>query len=125
MFGNKLASRWSDGWEQHQAALKNRSSYAELWLTPPKGDGVDAIDKYAQVHEILDAVKPWEKNLSCAILVQKNDIASDIVDYMRAANPEIPIAGELDVKIASDNPLASAITSALKLAAYPIRPGSC
>ena len=112
--------RWEDEWRDHESHFPDRDGYACL-LNPDPATGAkkaEQADTFATMLAVLEEVRPDRRRISCAILVQNNATATDIVDYVRA-HSDIPINSESDLRIASDNPLTLAILALFQFAAHP------
>ncbi|MFT4549451.1 MAG: ATP-dependent helicase/nuclease subunit A [Verrucomicrobiales bacterium] len=112
--------RWEEEWRDHASNFPDREGYACL-LNPDPGIGkkkADQDDIFATMLSVLEEVRPDQRRISCAILVQGNATAKKIVDYVRT-NSNIPIFSESDFNIATDNPLTLALLSLFQFAAHP------
>ncbi|MCB1209857.1 MAG: UvrD-helicase domain-containing protein [Verrucomicrobiales bacterium] len=114
-------NRWR--WEPHLVAGVHETmpGYCAM-LQPVAQDGakVEEEDHFALVSGILEEIQPVALGLSCAIIVQANRTARDLVDYLRAHSPSrIPVMCESEIAIATDNPVTLALLSLLKTAAHP------
>jgi len=112
--------RWP--WQDHRVAGINADmpGYSVL-LHPRTEDGtVLEEDCFQLVAGLLEEIQPVERGLSCAILVQSNDTARELVDYLRAhSKSRIPVMCESEISVATDNPVTLALLSLLKCAAHP------
>ena len=111
--------RWP--WKEHKVAgvHDKMPGYAAM-LQPQAADGqkVEEEDRFALVAGILEEIQPVARGLSCAIIVQANRTARDLVDYLRA-HSRIPVMCESEISVATDNPVTLALLSLLKAAAHP------
>ncbi len=112
LFLSDAVIRWIDGWDPHRARHEDRQGCVRFFQAP------DRESRHAAVLAVLREVDPLVRGLSCAILVQKNDQAAEILQYLRA-HGEFPVAGEMDIRPGTDNPLGMALISLFKWAAYP------
>lgn len=72
---------------------------------------------FAEILDILRETKPVENKISCAILVNKNDLAEKIIEFLR--ENEIHASGELEKSLAKDNTLVPLFVQLVKLAFHP------
>jgi len=113
-------ARWTDEWRDHVSNFPDRDGYACL-LNPVPANGSNKVgsdDIFKTMLSVLEEIRPNQRGISCAVLVQSNATAGAIVDYVRA-HSEIPIYSESDLSIASDNPLNLAILALFQFAAHP------
>ncbi|MEM9079160.1 MAG: UvrD-helicase domain-containing protein [Verrucomicrobiota bacterium] len=108
-------------WQTHTVAPKNQT-YPGLTALyqplPAEGSKPTLEDSFALTLALLKDIRPTEKNLSCALLVQKNDTAQALVEYIRT-HSDLPVASEADVPVTLDNPVTLAFLSLFALAAHP------
>ncbi|MES2596314.1 MAG: UvrD-helicase domain-containing protein [Verrucomicrobiota bacterium] len=131
IFGDQLAltavglpeqtrARWP--WQDHQVAgiHEKMPGYAAL-LQPQTSDGkVTDEDRFQLVAGVLEEIQPVQRRLSCAILVQSNKTARELVDYLRAhSKSRIPVMCESEISVATDNPVTLSLLSLLKCSAHP------
>jgi len=106
-------------WEcaEHRPARPNveRRGYAAVLEAENKGD----FFRFEILKAILKEMDPVANRISCAILVETNKVANQIVDWLRREAPEIPVVSESDAGIATDNALGLALLSLFELAAHP------
>ncbi len=112
--------RWI--WENHEVPEKNaqRKGYCSL-IHPFPAEGSKAIteeDRFAVVVALLKEIKPIQRGIDCAILVQQNKVGHDLVNYIRA-NCDVPVMSDADIPIAIDNAINRAAISYLKCVAHP------
>ena len=113
---NKSAiKRWSEIWGEHKSA-KNRVG--------EKGHSLyiqvdDKEDRWPVVGQLLKKLQPINNRLECAILVQSNRAARDLVNHLRGAGLGMPIVGESATNPGADNPLGIALLSLFRAAAHP------
>jgi ATP-dependent helicase/nuclease subunit A len=115
-------TEWKKIWREHrcQTDVVAGCGYAAI-LEPPCRDGeVKPTDegRYHVVASLLNEIKPLDRGLSVAILVRKNEVGKDIVDYLRSECPGMPIIHEGRAAI-KDNPVVSVLLSLVKFAAHP------
>ena len=113
---NKSAiKRWSKIWGEHKSA-KNRVGEKghSLYLQVD-----DKEDRWPVVAQLLKKLQPINNRLECAILVQSNRAARDLVNHLRSAGLGMPIVGESATNPGADNPLGMALLSLFRAAAHP------
>ena len=71
------------------------------------------------VAQLLKKLQPINNRLECAILVQSNRAARDLVNHLRGAGLGMPIVGESATNPGADNPLGMALLSLFRAAAHP------
>ncbi len=110
--------RWE--WQEHRSALSAAPGFSCLLHPLPADERAkaDQTDCFRVALGILKTVRPVERGLSCAVLVQRNKAGHEFVDYVRQ-HSDIPILCESDVSIGSDNPLTSGLLALLRAAAHP------
>ncbi len=113
LYPEESVRRWAGGWDRHEARHHDRKGCVRLFQADEKQEG-----RHAAVLAVLRQVDPLARGLSCAVLVQTNDQAADILQYLRAHGP-FSVAGEMDIRPGKDNPLGVALISLFKWAAYP------
>jgi ATP-dependent exoDNAse (exonuclease V) beta subunit len=109
------ASRWMEIWEKHKSADDRAGEKGHsLHLSVD-----DADDRWPVVAQLLKRLQPIANRLECAILVQTNKIARELVNHLRGAGLGIPIVGESATNPGADNPLGMALLSLFRAAAHP------
>ena len=106
------AERWTREWRDHESAKPQLGGYV-AWL---HGDDEEA--RAALTLRLLSEVKPLERGLSVAVLVQSNDAATWMANYLRREGG-LPAVAASDLHVCTDNPLTTAVLALLKAAAYP------
>lgn len=108
-------------WHDHRVSPKGEDYEGCTYLLQPAvpdGTKPEKEDVHALVAGILEEIDPVRRGLSCAILVQRNREGEALVDALRART-RIPVVGESEIFIASDNPLNRALLSLFQVAAHP------
>lgn len=117
-YGNIPAERWLKDWQPHDVAPKNASQKGQVSCVSCGQERVNGA-----VYEYLKELNPLARGLSAAILVQRNSTAQELIDYLRARAKaddfNLRVAGELEVKIASDNQAIPALLAFAKSCAHP------
>ncbi len=120
-----VRARWD--WEEHEAKEKNKDGspafggYASLLQLQKAGDGREQkeISIERKVKIIADKIKeiaPFERKLSVAVLVSKNDTGREIAELLQAEGLKVAIEGQFHL---TDNPLVTAFLSLAKFAEHP------
>ena len=105
--------RWSRIWKKHISARLKDTGQA-LYLTVEND-----TDRFMLVADLIREIRPIENGLSCAVIVQKNEVVRNIVNFLRGEIPEVPVVGESTIRPGADNPLGSALLSLFRAAAHP------
>lgn len=108
----EAVARWSAGWRRHETAVSARDGQAALLFAP------DLAGRRRATLELLRAVDPLARGLSCAVLVQTNDQALELADFLRREGG-MPAVAESDLAIATDNPFGVALLALFRAAAHP------
>tara|TARA_R110002096_G_scaffold403766_3_gene601317 strand:- start:12891 stop:16145 length:3255 start_codon:yes stop_codon:yes gene_type:complete len=116
-----FVDRWKASWEDHVSEHLGREGLVQLHTLPKAGweDTEPPILRRAKVvAEILNQMEPQKRNLSCAVLVRRNESAALIAEYLRA-NTKVAVVVDGDTLIGSDHPIASSFLALLQLTAHP------
>lgn len=110
--------RWEAGWNEHSVAEPKRglTGYA-AWHPVASDSDDDTPPQHAEVRRIIEAVDPIGKDIECAVLLRQNKDAAELAAYLQSAG--IPVAIEGKSNPCTDNPLGSAVLSALRAVAHP------
>ena len=112
-FDPVAAERWADVWNEHQAAEPHADLAGHMMhLTVDHAD-----DRYAVLAGLLRELRPTQRGMRCAVLVQTNKEAGRVVEYLREHVGDLPVAGESATRPATDNALGAAMMSLFKAAA--------
>lgn len=106
------STRWSEVWRPHETAVPGRAGQAAVLVS------VDKDARFRTTLELVQALDPIARGFSCAVLVQKNDTATKIAEYLRKVGG-VPTVAESDLHIGTDNPWSAAFISLLRCAAHP------
>ncbi len=106
------ADRWTREWRDHESAKPKLGGHV-AWL---HGDDDEA--RAALTVRLLSEIEPLERGLSVAVLVQSNDAATWLADYLRREGG-LPAVAASDLHVCTDNPLTTAVLALLQAAAYP------
>lgn len=106
------AERWTREWRDHVSA-KPQLGGQVVWL-----HGADDEERAALTLKLLSEISPLERGLSVAVLVQSNDAATWLADYLRREGG-LPAVAASDLHVCMDNPLTTAVLALLQAAAHP------
>ncbi|AHF91341.1 DNA helicase UvrD [Opitutaceae bacterium TAV5] len=110
------AQRWSDEWRDHVCARPALDGHAAWLLADTDGDAEEA--RFALTLRLLQEIRPLDRGLSVAVLVQTNDTATALADYLRAQG-NLPAIAASDLHVCADNPLSAALLALFQAAAHP------
>ncbi len=112
LFPVTMSEAWNAGWRDHVSALPERTGQA-AWLLAD-----DAAVRRDVMLRLLHELRPLERGLSCAVLVQTNREAAELADFLRQAG-DLPAVAESDLPVCTDNPLGAALLALVQAAAHP------
>jgi ATP-dependent helicase/nuclease subunit A len=112
LFPGPMSEAWNSEWRDHVSAVKDRHGQAAWLLAEDEGARRETVLK------LLRELKPLERGLSCAVLVQTNRAAAELADYLRQAGA-LPAVAESDLSVCTDNPLGAAVLALVQAAAHP------
>ncbi len=112
LFPAEAVARWTREWRPHESARPQLGGYAELRSAD------DEAGRFAETLRILTETTPLDRGLSVAVLVQKNDTAARLADYLRRESG-LPAVAESDLHVGMDNPLSCAVLALFRAAAHP------
>jgi ATP-dependent helicase/nuclease subunit A len=111
LFPSVVAQAWNREWNDHHSAVKERSGHAALFHAE------DEAARWQRMLELLREVRPLERGLTCAVLVQKNSTAAEAADFLRKNG--ISALAESDLHVCTDNPIGAAMLALVQAAAHP------
>ena len=111
LFPGPASATWAREWRAHSAAVPQRTGQAALLHAE------DKAARQALLRDLLREIRPLERGLSCAVLVQKNSTAAELADYLRGEG--FSAVAESDLHVCTDNPLGSALLALVQAAAHP------
>lgn len=123
VFGEQPAKIFSHDFQKHISAeslnkKKQYPSYARLTFYDGESSKIEETYNICEkILEILQETNPIQNGTTCAILVNKNEQANYIVDFLKENGYNA--SGELAVEIASDRPIVSLFTAILRRLAHP------
>ncbi|MSU25348.1 MAG: DNA helicase UvrD [Opitutus sp.] len=112
LFPGVAATAWNREWRDHESAQTEMGGHVALLLAE------DEEERFATALRLLHEIEPLERGLTCALLVQKNDTAARLADYLRREGG-LPAVAESDLHVCTDNPLGAALLALVKAAAHP------
>ena len=112
LFPADAARRWSHEWRAHESARPDPCAYAAL----RRAAGTEG--RFAETLRLLQETGAVARGLSVAVLVQRNDTAVALADFLRREGG-IPAIAESDLLIGADNPFTCALLALLRAAAHP------
>jgi ATP-dependent exoDNAse (exonuclease V) beta subunit len=112
LFPQPAADAWTSDWRDHKSAVPRNAGHAAL-LHAADEDG-----RWALCLKLLEEINPIARGLTCAILVQKNETATDLADFLRREGRQ-PAVAESDLHVCRDNPLGAALLALFHAAAHP------
>jgi ATP-dependent helicase/nuclease subunit A len=112
LFPGAATETWNREWRNHVSAVPQRTGQA-AWL-----QAADEDARWTLVLKLLQEIQPLARNLTCAVLVQKNETAAELADFLRREGG-LPAVAESDLRVGIDNPLGAALLALLQAAAHP------
>jgi len=113
----EAGEKWRDLWTRHTSQETDGAFHVERVREYNAETGEDKIVPYLEAAcSHLQAVRPWERGLSAAILVRTNDQGQRFAEALRRSG--IPTVWEGESAIC-DTPVVAALLHALKVAAHP------
>jgi ATP-dependent helicase/nuclease subunit A len=112
LFPGAAAMTWNREWRNHTSAMPQRLGQA-AWLLAADEDA-----RWMLVLKLLQEIRPLARNLTCALLVQKNETAAELADFLRREGG-LPAVAESDLHVCTDNPLGAALLALMQAAAHP------
>ena len=85
MYGEGIAKRWNSGWERHEPADPELSGYLRVEVV----EGKQSELRYERVVELMAEIGIGGKELSCGVLVRKNDQVVELADRLREAGYQV------------------------------------
>ncbi len=118
VFDENSAADFNEMFSEHLPAKKIKS-ISQLSVVKYCSNKAEEENRliFAEILEILRQTKPTKNGISCAILVNKNDLAEKIIEFLRENG--IQASGELEKSSAKDNTLVPLFMQLVKLAAHP------
>lgn len=111
-FPGGAGAEWNREWRDHHSARESLSGQAALLLAE------DKEDRFATTLKLLRELPAPRPDFSVAVLVQKNDTAAELADYLRREGGIAAVA-EADLQVCADNPVGAVLLSFVQAAAHP------
>jgi ATP-dependent helicase/nuclease subunit A len=112
LFPGEAAVTWNREWRTHETAVSKHTGQA-AWLLAEGEAG-----RWTRTLDLIREIKPLERGLTCAVLVQKNATAAALADFLRREG-RLPALAEADLRIGVDNPVGGALVALMQAAAHP------
>ncbi len=112
LFPGDASRDWNREWLAHKTAKPELDGQAALLHAD------DEAGRFATALALLREIEPLERGLSCALLVQRNDTAAALADYLRREGG-LPAVAESDLHVCTDNPAGAALLALVQAAAHP------
>lgn len=112
LFPGEASADWNSEWHAHESAVPQNGGHAALLHAD------DELGRWMTALSLLKEIRPLERGLSCAVLVQKNSTATELADFLRREG-SLPAVAESDLHICVDNPLGAALLALVQAAAHP------
>ncbi|MCC6415153.1 MAG: UvrD-helicase domain-containing protein, partial [Opitutaceae bacterium] len=111
-FPGGAGAMWNQEWREHRSARKELGGQAALLLAE------DRAGRFEMTLKLLRELPAPRADFSIAVLVQKNDTAAELADYLRRAGGIAAVA-EADLQVCADHPVGAALLSLAQAAAHP------
>lgn len=112
LFPAASAEAWNREWREHQSARPQLGGQAALLLAENREE------RFGVTLKLLREMPKPRPDFSVAVLVQKNDTAAELADYLRREGGIAAVA-EADLHVCIDNPVGVALLALTKAAAHP------
>jgi ATP-dependent exoDNAse (exonuclease V) beta subunit len=112
LFPGPASALWNAEWRTHLTAVPERIGQAALL------HAADAGARRQLTLELIRELAPLGRGLTCAVLVQTNEAAAELADFLRA-HGDLPAIAEADLQVCCDNPVGSALLALVQAAAHP------
>jgi ATP-dependent helicase/nuclease subunit A len=112
LFPGDASEVWNREWREHSSAFPQRTGQAALLHADNESE------RWRTALRLLQELRPLERGLSCAVLVQKNETARELADFLRREGKFAAVA-ESDLRVCTDNVVGTALLALLQTAAHP------
>jgi ATP-dependent exoDNAse (exonuclease V) beta subunit len=112
LFPADAVRRWSEEWRDHESARPELGGFAEL------RHAADEPGRFFATLRLVEETRALERGLSVAVLVQKNDTAAALADFLRREG-NLPAVAESELHVGIDNPLTCTLLALVHVAAHP------
>ncbi len=116
-FPPDAVKRWK--FQEHEAARADLTGHS--WVCEMDEVEDESMEDMRQrwVGGLVKKLDPVRRGLSCAILVRKNDHASELANYLRDEHPDVPVAVENELLVGEENPVSAVLVDAFRFLCYP------
>ncbi|MEI6535640.1 MAG: UvrD-helicase domain-containing protein, partial [Verrucomicrobiaceae bacterium] len=113
-----VGSLWK--YEEHRCSGKvaDLQGHAAI-LTAPVNDEADDTSGESAVPTLIRSIRPLSRNLTCGVLVRKNETARVLATELRRQLPGMEVICESEEAVAVDNPATLVLLSLFQLAVHP------
>ncbi len=102
--------------EEHRSHDSSPQGFVEVIQAAKAGKQAKISDFFEPIANALNAVRPWERGISTAILVRKNDSGEAILAYLKSiCITQVVFEGDSNV---SDSPVLAAMVELVRLAEH-------
>ncbi len=109
------AQQWGKMWSNHTSHSSKGDNGCVAVFELSETQGISE-----SIYNLICELEPWKKGLTCAVLVQRNELALEIVGELRKYNNRyFTVAAELESGIVSDNMIVPAVMKLLEFAFHP------
>jgi len=112
LFPDGAAQAWNREWRPHASARPELGGQAALLLAE------DEAERFATTLRLLREMPAPRPDFTVAVLVQKNETAAELADYLRREG-SIAAMAEADLHVCTDNPAGAALLAMVQAAAHP------
>ncbi len=112
LFPGEASAAWNREWRDHATAKPELGGHVALLHAE------DEAGRFATTLQLLTEIDPLGRGLTAAVLVQKNDTAAALADFLRREGG-LPAVAEADLHVCTDNPCGAALLALVKAAAHP------
>ena len=108
-------AKWRCG--EHESFDKSSEGFVEVIEAVKRGVQANISDFFEPIANALNAVEPWRRGISSAILVRRNKEGEAILGYLKSIGMDkVVFEGDSDV---ADSPVLSAMAELVTLAEHP------
>jgi len=117
LFPDESVERWK--FQEHEAARSDLSGHSWVCEMEETDDLQTDQVRMGWIGELVKKIDPVRRGLSCAILVRKNDHASEVAEYLREFHSDVPVAVENELLVGEENPVSAVLVDAFRFLCYP------
>jgi ATP-dependent helicase/nuclease subunit A len=111
-FAGPAAEEWISAWQDHVSAKPGVPGQAAALAAS------DEAGRFEVTTRILMEIRPWERGLTAAVLVRRNETAAALAEHLRREGG-IPAMAESDLHVCIDQPVGAALMALVQAAAHP------